>query len=61
MKKNIPILISCLAFSACSCPPVACHAWTDSELSELKKEDKALPQDAAMRALVKNYEAICAA
>lgn len=61
MLKNWTTLTICLAVSACAnCSPPPCHAWTDSELAQLRSEDVALPQDATLHALIKNYEQICA-
>ena len=60
MQKSFLILISFLVSSCDMCQPVSCHAWTDSEIAQLKQEDKALSPDATLHALIKNYEAICA-
>ncbi len=59
MKKSGLILLSCLILSACECPQVDCHVWTTFELRQMQAEDAALPSDAVMHALIKNYESIC--
>ena len=59
LKKSLTILTIFL-LASCSQPQVACHGWTQQEKSQLKSEDKALPADATMHGLIKDYERVCA-
>lgn len=64
-SKNLTILISCLALSACSPAlppetPVYCHGWSKAEKAELRRQMALVPSDTALDAEFRDYERVCA-